>query len=198
MWGGSYIDSDDIEKFSRTEDLLGISTYNNYDNFEMDDDDIWSENCRDKIKFIDENNKQWKRIDVWDEARKYFDWKKTYSVKYSDYLVNHSQKLAIDLADYHEQSKYVDEKSGIERAVDLVSILTETGGGSEMVLYDGKLYEIITFHYCDRMPPSYVKVEQTEKGIRFISRHDMKPRLRGKKLGITECTKKAVICWQQF
>jgi hypothetical protein len=78
----------------------------------------------------------WTHLNVWNEAMKYFQWDKTYSVRYSDYLVNHTQKLAVDLADFFMQSKLTDE-DGIDWAIDAVPVLTETGGGAPMAFYDG-------------------------------------------------------------
>jgi hypothetical protein len=77
----------------------------------------------------------WKKIDVWDEALAYFDWENTRSVKYSGYLLNHTQKLAVDLADYHKQSKFLSKNW--EAAIDLVPVLTETGEGAQMALDNG-------------------------------------------------------------
>jgi hypothetical protein len=65
MWGGGYVVIDDnLADFSRTEDLLGISTYVGYEIFEMNNSDLQSKSYYDKIKFIDNNSKLWKRIDV--------------------------------------------------------------------------------------------------------------------------------------
>jgi hypothetical protein len=137
MWGGVYVASEDnITAFSRTEDFLGISTYLDYKNFERDNDDLQSKSYYDTVRFIADNRKQWKRIDVWDEAIEYFNWENTHSVKYSGYLLNHTQKLAVDLANYHKQSKFLNP-DGIDMAIDLVPVLTETGGGTQMALFNG-------------------------------------------------------------
>ena len=90
----------------------------------------------DKVKFIENNVKRWKSIDVMDEAIDYFDWSNTHSVQYSGYLLNHTKKQAINLADYHRLSKFI-HKTDMEMAIDLVPVLTETGGGTQMALYDG-------------------------------------------------------------
>jgi hypothetical protein len=37
-------------------------------------------------------------LDVWEEAEKYYNCEITHCVKYENYLVNHTQKLAIDMA----------------------------------------------------------------------------------------------------
>ena len=104
MWGGGYVAIDNnLDCFSRNEDLLGISTYKNFESFDSESNDFDSKDY-DKIKFIGDNNKSWNMIDVWDEAEKYFDWEKNRSVSYNGYLLNHTQKLAVDLADYHKRS----------------------------------------------------------------------------------------------
>jgi len=134
MWGGGYVMLwDNLKKFNRTEDLLGISTY--IDRFIVETDDKDKED-RDKLKFITENSKKWKKIDVWDKANKYFDWNNTYSVRYTGFLLNHTKKLAIDLADYHQQSKYTNQK-GIYMSIDVIPVLTETGEGTHMAFLDG-------------------------------------------------------------
>ena len=55
---------------------------------------------------------------------------------YSGYLLNHTQKLAIDLNDYHEKSKCITQKGDIY-AIDPIPVLTETGDGSLNALWDG-------------------------------------------------------------
>jgi hypothetical protein len=142
MWGGHYVvDEDIIEGYSRIEDLLGLSTYLDYDDFERSNDDdegdLKSKSYYDKVKFIEDNSKLWNRIDVWDEAGEYFDWENTHSVAYSGYLLNHTQKLAIDLADYYKQSKSLFGRDKIITTIDAVPVLTETGGGTQMALFDG-------------------------------------------------------------
>jgi len=142
MWGGNYvaiennIAGQNIADISRTEVLLGISTYMDYEDFFRDDENIPDEKIGDKAKFIGENNKLWKSIDVWDEAQRYFDWEHSHSVKYCGYLVNHTKNLAVNLADYQEQSKFLGE-DGQVMAIDLIPVLTETGGGTQMALFNG-------------------------------------------------------------
>ena len=137
MWGGGYVVIDDnIANFTRTEDLLGISTYEDYEDFERNNEDLESKSYYDKIKFIDDNSALWSHIDVWNEANEYFDWENTRSVKYDGYLLNHTQKLAIDLADYHRQSKYTSQQGDV-MAIDAIPVLTETGGGTAMALFEG-------------------------------------------------------------
>ena len=138
MWGGGYtLFPDNLAKFTSEEDLLGLSTYWYYSDSEINNDkEMTSRSDYDKIKIINENSKQWKRIDVWDEALRYFDWDNTYSVAYRGYLINHTKKLAIDLADYHSQSKYI-AQTGSVMSIDLLPILTETGESTAMALFDG-------------------------------------------------------------
>jgi hypothetical protein len=149
MWGGKYMA---IEKFSnglyedfmhfikRPQDLLGLSTYLDYEDYEINNKDLASKSYCKEVKLIGENNKLWKRINVWDEAIKYFKMEKTNFVKYSDYLLNHTKKLAVDLKDYFEQSKFLSKKKdGI--AIDLLPALTETGGGLMMAFSDGASFE---------------------------------------------------------
>ena len=136
MWGGYYVDTDKIKNISNKEYLLGISTYKDFDKFEIEDDEPLDDNCYEKIKFINENRKLWKKIDVWDEAKKYFDWEYTHSVTYSGYLINHTKNLAVDLADYHQHSKFLTQRGELT-AIDLIPVLTETGGGAQMAFFDG-------------------------------------------------------------
>ncbi|MCL1917419.1 MAG: hypothetical protein FWG14_03745 [Peptococcaceae bacterium] len=137
MWGGGYVVIDDsLEEFSRTEDLLGISTYNDYDDFERNNEDIQNKSYYEKVKFIGDSNSLWNRIKVWEKAKEYFDWENTHSVKYCGYLVNHTQKLAVDLKDYHERSQSLTRK-GEPRTIDALPVLTETGGGTPMALFNG-------------------------------------------------------------
>jgi len=137
LWGGHHVViNDNIEKFSREEDLLGLSTYLNYEDFEMNIDDLKEKDYYDKVVKIDKYSKQWEKIDVWDEAKKYFDWEKTRSTKYEGYLVNHTKMQAVNLSDYFNQSKYLSSDDW-EAAIDLIPVLTETGEGTPMALFDG-------------------------------------------------------------
>ena len=141
MWGGGYVVIDDnLKDISSTEILLGISTYEDYESFEYNNEDIQSKSYYDRVKFIDDNGKLWNRIYVWDDAERYFDWNKTHSALYCGYLINHSQKLAVDLADYHQRSKFLN-KEGESMAIDAVPVLTETGGGAQMAYFDGVSYD---------------------------------------------------------
>jgi hypothetical protein len=137
MWGGSYVDIYDvIDDSTREEDLFGLSTYRDLDNFDISDMDLQDNPSYDKVKFIGEKNKKWKLFNVWDKARRFFNWDKTHSTDYSGYLLNHTKRLAIDLNDYHEKSKGLLD-SGECMAIDAIPPLTETGGGTDMALDEG-------------------------------------------------------------
>jgi len=141
MWGGRYVLLDDsIQEFLRPQDLLGLSTYLAYDDFERNNEDLINKSYYEAVKSIGENNKIWKRIDVWDKAIKYFGGKKANSVKYSGYLLNHTKKQAVNLADYYKQSKGFNSYKE-EIVIDVVPVLTETGGGTMMALFDGASIE---------------------------------------------------------
>lgn len=141
MWGGAYIVLDnELENISREQDLLGLSTYLDYEDFKMNDEKVKEKSYYEKIKFIDKNHKLWEKIDVWDKSKDYFDWDKTHSVKYIGYLLNHTQKLAINLSDYYEQSRGINDNK-INYTIDLIPMLTETGGGAIMALSDGSSAE---------------------------------------------------------
>ncbi|GHT99472.1 hypothetical protein FACS1894126_5730 [Alphaproteobacteria bacterium] len=138
MWGGGHVViRDNLEMFDRKEELLGISTYENLYSFEINNEDLESKNYYDKIKFIEENSKLWNKISVWNEAKKYFDLKNTKSVKYSGFLVNHTKRQAIDLADYYVQSVSLTSEDDDEYVIDVIPALTETGEGLEMALFNG-------------------------------------------------------------
>ena len=137
MWGGAYVAlNDNLANYLRDEDLYGISTYEGYEDFEMNIENLKEKEYYDKVKLIEDYRKQWNFIDVWDQAMEYFDWDKTKSVKYEGYMVNHTKKQAVDLADYYRQSAVMTD---IDRtfAIDLLPVLTETGEGTQMALFDG-------------------------------------------------------------
>ncbi|GHV38192.1 hypothetical protein FACS1894187_16650 [Synergistales bacterium] len=137
MWGGGYVVIDDnIADFSREEDLLGLSTYTDYEDIACNNENLQKKKWFDKAKFIGEHNKLWKRIDVWDEALEYFNLEKTHHVKYSGYLLNHTQNLAVHLGEYFSSSVFMNSKKDV-MAIDLIPPLTETGGGTPMALFEG-------------------------------------------------------------
>ena len=137
MWGGEYVVIDDnLQDFSRDEELWGISTYEDYESFEDNNDDLQSKGYYDKVKLVEEYSRLWKRIFINDEAIEYFDWDNTKSVRYVGFLVNHTAKLAIDLADYYLKSRSM-SKDGEIMSIDLIPVLSETGGGTGMVFFDG-------------------------------------------------------------
>jgi len=142
MWGGGYVVvKDNIKDFlKRPQDILGLSTYLTDYNFDMGNEDFVKQSYYKDVQFICENNKLWNRINVWDEAKKYFDWDDTHSVKYSGYLLNHTRKFAVDLADYYKQSRAL-TKGKEEIVIDLVPVMTETGGGTMMALFNGASIE---------------------------------------------------------
>lgn len=169
MWAGGYImDHDNLECITRFEDLLGISTCIHYIDFGEDNSNSEDKSYYDKVQLIKRNTKHWNRITVYDEAMKYFDWKKNHSVKYSGYLINHTQKLAINLADYYESSRYQNE-DGINIVVDPIPVLTETGGGIQMLFFDGstseKTFELAEtwcgdlLQIVDTLPESYTVIQ---------------------------------------
>jgi len=135
MWGGGYVVIDDnLQRFSREEDLMGISTYEDLESFKLNNKDLHEKAYFDKVKRIDAYSKEWTWLDVYDEAHKHF--RKIKSVKYSGQLVNHTKKLAIDLKSYWKKS--VSYYGWREIAcIDLVPALTETGGGLAMALLEG-------------------------------------------------------------
>jgi hypothetical protein len=122
MWAGDYA--------VQREDLFGLS-----DDIEQDEG-LGEDDWYDKVKFIGYDNEPWKMMNVRDEASEYFDWENTSSVKYSGYLVNHTKRRAVDLADYHSRSRFLN-REGEFMAIDLVPVLTETGGGTARALADG-------------------------------------------------------------
>jgi len=165
MWGGDEVrDCYDLSKVSKTEDLLGLSTYLEFEESDLTDPESEFKGCLDKVKFIYDNSKRWKKIKVWDDAKKYFNMDITHCVKYENFLVNHTQKLAIDMADYYNQSRALDE-SKEAYAIDLIPVLTETGGGSAMAFIQGiaeDTTEQLAGGWCgdllqivDRLPDGY-------------------------------------------
>ena len=134
MWGGAYVVLwDNVQKFSRTEDLFGLSTYLSFDDFDRNNENIKSKPYFDKVQFIGEKHKLWERINVWDEAKAYFNYEKTKSVKMSGYLLNHDKKLAINMGDYFVKSMSSFRDADDIFAIDAIPVLTETGEGTSMV-----------------------------------------------------------------
>ena len=163
MWGGYYaIDGKRISKFTRKEDLLGLSTYLEFEESDLTNPEY--KDCFDKVKFIYDNSKCWKNLDVWEEAADYFEWEINRCVRYEDFLVNHTQKLAIDLTDYFNQSRVLTQK-GVNYAIDPIPVLTETGGGTQMAFFDGiadETTEHLAGEWCgdllqivDKLPDGY-------------------------------------------
>ena len=136
MWGGNYVDIDDnIQYFSREEDLMGLSTYAFLEYFKEDNSSLNEKSYFEKLKRIESYREEWTRLDVYEEASVYFNLNEQKSVRYKGYLINHTQKLAIDLASYFWASaSYHGNQIAL---IDLVPALTETGGGLEMALFEG-------------------------------------------------------------
>ena len=138
LWGGVYVALwDNVQKFSRTEDLFGLSTYLSFDDFERNNENIESKPYFDKVQFIGEKHEMWDRIDVWDEAKAYFNYAETKSVKMSGFLLNHDKKIAIDLSDYFAKSVVSFRERDDIFAIDAIPVLTETGEGTCMVFDEG-------------------------------------------------------------
>jgi len=165
MWGGHYVqDCYELSRFSRTEDLLGLSTYLEINESDLTDPKSEYNRCLDKVRFIYDNSNRWNKLDVWEDAKKYFEWETNHCVKYENFLVNHTQKLAIDMADFFKQSMSLTQ-SGIYYAIDLLPVLTETGGGAEMAFFNGvteETTEQLAGEWCgdllqigDRLPDGY-------------------------------------------
>ena len=135
MWAGYYVLlNDNLGCISRIEDLLGFSTFLTTD--DLDHEKLRKKGYDYKIKFIRENIGTWKEVSVWDEALKYCDWKKNRSVRRDGFLLNHTTKKAVNLADYYAQSSY-SGKNEFMMSVDALPVLTETGGGTAMLLFNG-------------------------------------------------------------
>ncbi|MDR1871020.1 MAG: hypothetical protein LBS60_03670 [Deltaproteobacteria bacterium] len=136
MWFGGYaLHEGGLEDFSETSDLLGISAYVQSDEY-LSDIDVSDEDSSAKIQFIRENMKRWRSINIYNEAKEYFNYDKNRSVSYSGFLINHTKKLAINLADYLQRSLSMFGGDFLG-AIDLIPVLTETGGGSAMAFFDG-------------------------------------------------------------
>jgi hypothetical protein len=141
MWGGDYaFDLDFISSISRNQTLLGLSTYLEPDDLllksvnlkECTDPEI----ARKNAKYITENSNNWTKVNVYKRAINFFNLDKTKSVLYKGFVVNHDKKLAINLDDYYNKSSLL-TSSGVKFVVDLIPVLTETGGGIEMLLFKG-------------------------------------------------------------
>lgn len=76
----------------------------------------------------------WDYLDLCNEPYEYFNYENTLSVDYTGYLLNHSQNLAVNMEDYYRFSQIC--MQDINTAIDVVAVLTETGGGIGM-FYNG-------------------------------------------------------------
>ncbi|MDR1870614.1 MAG: hypothetical protein LBS60_01590 [Deltaproteobacteria bacterium] len=150
MWFGQSVLSeyDGLNDFSETSDLLGISAYVQNDDFLLDNVETPNEDSRAKLQFIRENSQRWRSINIINKEIEYFNFEnfnyenlnydKKRSVLYSGFLLNHTKKLAINLTDYLQRSSSMfGPKGDIFGAIDLIPVLTETGGGADMAFLDG-------------------------------------------------------------
>lgn len=137
MWYGIYsFDKDFSKRFVTEEKLLGVSIREGWDIIKSRFGDYENEPFADKLRFIGENHETWNhRDDVWDKALDYYK-SNNRSVRYSGYLLNHSKKEAVDLRKYFEKSVSF-TNTGDMYLIDPIPPLTETGGGTEMALFDG-------------------------------------------------------------
>jgi len=138
MWGGGNVTiNSNIQHFAREEDLMGISTYTNLESFELNNENLHKEVFYDKVQRIEEYSKGWISLKgVLSKALKYFNLKKTQSVRYSGYLVNHTKNLSICLPSYLKESAFYYGSRGLG-CIDLVPALTETGGGFARDFFEG-------------------------------------------------------------
>lgn len=143
IYGGDKILNKDIfSRFSTEDELIALSSYLNLKDcylYERYPELIDDENFKRNEKFISDNYEKWNRMNmekILEEAEKYFNIHYTHSVNYSGYLINHTKKIAIDLHDYYEKSVSSNEKNQ-KFVIDPIPVLTETGGGIEMALFDG-------------------------------------------------------------
>lgn len=144
MWGGLHVlDNDNIEEFSRKEDLLGISTFARSYDFHIRNRDFVKDSegkkYHDKMIFVRMSSFLWDYLDLYNEPYEYFNYENTLSVDYTGYLVNHTQNLAVDMEDYYRLSQICIQDicmQDINTAIDVVAVLTETGGGIGM-FYNG-------------------------------------------------------------
>ena len=141
MWlGDAMLDGYNLNEVSREEDLLGISITYNKDYYIENNPEWENQKYREKIEFIEENHSTWKEISVWDEAISELETQGRSTVNYEGYLINHTLKEAVDLANYFEQSKSHFLNKGRKSeiiAIDLIPVLTDMGSGSEMAYADG-------------------------------------------------------------
>jgi len=149
MWCGDDVLSEhELQSFSTKEDLLALSAFRDdfewLEEYEKDNKVYRNKEHFDKLKQIKSYSEEWTRLDdkdISNKALKYFDFENTKSVHYSDYLINHTKKLAIDLRLYWENS--VVTFCGLRRLVciDLLPVLTEPTGSPVMFGFRGMTSE---------------------------------------------------------
>ena len=168
MWGGGHVVLDDnLQYFSREEDLMGLSTYTDLKDFELNNEDLNEKPYVEKVKQIDAYSKEWADLTIYRKALKYFDYERTKSVRYSGYLVNHTKKIAVNLFSYWKKSIFYHGDDELA-CVDPVPMLTETGGGSQTLLFVGINMETagsLSGTWCgdllqivDDLPPGYIQL----------------------------------------
>lgn len=181
MWYGIYsVLENTIEKFTTEAQLLGMSVNSGWDDLQRNNSEYESKSYAEKIKFIGENHNKWKHEDCWDEAVAYFDLKHTKEVRYNGFLINHTKKEAIDLKDYKEKSISMTSYGEIF-LIDPIPPLTETGGGTEMALFDGcsaETTEHLVGHWCgdclqivEKLPEDYTVINCCFAEIWYRSRY---------------------------
>jgi len=140
MWGGFYVMEDDyLEGVSCTRILLGLSTFLDYEFFDERNENLKDKSYHGLVQYIDDKSKEWNYLnwrETLNKSVKYFDYDNTKSVTREGYLLNHTQKQYIDLAEYYGKSEYRSNNK-FNQAIDLIPVLTETGGGAHMAFLDG-------------------------------------------------------------
>ena len=185
MWGGQYVVNDDnLAHISCERVLMGISTYEDYQSFADNNEGLEEKSYYNRVKFIEENSKKWGRMNdsaILGEAVEYFDMDNTSSVKWDGYLINHTQKLIIDLADYYQKSKfnikshtqgrYGGDAKEIIASIDPIPVLTDTGDGAQMAYLEG-VYAESTEHlagtWCGDLLQIVEELDQTTKDYTLI------------------------------
>ncbi len=92
--------------------------------------------CDHHMAEIEEALKPRDEIGLCERTLRYFHNEEGAAIKYDGYLINHSQKMAVDLADYYKKSRGLTDQ-GQDTVIDVIPVLTESGGGTGMILADG-------------------------------------------------------------
>jgi hypothetical protein len=137
MWGGqNVLIDDDLHEITEHDTLIGISTYGCIEPMELNHSNPEKQSYDRKVKLINDTNREWHYFEAWDEAIVYFDLLYSHMVLYDGYLINHTKKQAVDLNHYLNRSK-ITNRYGHDTLIDALPVLTETGGGTLMALFDG-------------------------------------------------------------